>query len=70
MNNGLLNLADLLEWTGYKQRSNLVDWLDEPPTIPYKPTPGGNICTTEGAVTAALLAGKQLPEHGEAWEAQ
>lgn len=70
MSNGLLKMDDLMTWTGIKQRAALIRWLDKAPAIPYKISPGtGEVCTTEGCVTAALLAGKQFSEDSETWAA-
>lgn len=56
MSDQLLNSEDLKAWTGIRQDAALRRWLDEAPhPIPYKVSPKGEVCTTLGAVTEALL---------------
>lgn len=66
MTHELLDTAALMAWSGIHRRPQLMAWLDEDPPIPYKLTPKGDICTTLGAVTEALL---QREKESKPWAA-
>lgn len=76
MTPGLLNTADLMEWSGISQRAALIRWLEKQPAIPYRLTREGEVLTTIAEVTAALLQrcdqADDKPEriNGLAWAAE
>jgi len=50
----LINEPELMEWTGHKQRTALVNWLRQH-GIPYLLGRGGRVCCTSDAVNLPLL---------------
>jgi phage antirepressor YoqD-like protein len=50
----LINETDLFEWTGYRHRDALVNWLRQN-KIPYILGNKGRICVTADAVNLPLL---------------
>jgi hypothetical protein len=50
----LIPEADLMEWTGYKRRDALVNWLRQN-RIPYLLGREGRVCCTTDAVNLPLL---------------
>lgn len=55
----LLNETDLLAWSNYTRRTDLINWLKDN-GIKFFYGRGGSICTTVGAINH-ILAGGKLP---------
>lgn len=50
----LIPESDLMEWTGFKRRSDLVNWLRQN-GIPYLLAQRGRVCCTTDSVNLPLL---------------
>jgi len=61
----LIPEPDLMEWTGYKRRDALVNWLRQQ-SIPYLLGRDGRVCVTTDAVNVPLLRNQQAAANSTA----
>ncbi|MDD5271396.1 MAG: DUF4224 domain-containing protein [Methylovulum sp.] len=50
----LISEEQLVEWSGYKRRASLLNWLNHH-KIPYLLGQGGRVCVTADAINLPLL---------------